>query len=183
MTRPGDRLRHVASRVCSERNRRRFVEPAIADLQAEFAAARRGGSRWLALRALAAGYLSVGKVVIIATCGDLRDEARTWQPEERAGARRGALVAIGAATLVASMDRAAVGAGWAAVVGATGGAAGRGGTGGGVKALLAAATVPPTLGAEAAEGRGAVLAGLPLDADCKEWRARSSAPPSSPAVW
>lgn len=94
MSRPGESLRQLATRVFSERSRRRLIEPAIADLQAEFAAARRAGSRWRALGALVAGYSSVVKVVVIAISSDLRYEAFTWAPEERAGARRGVRVAV-----------------------------------------------------------------------------------------
>ena len=94
MSRPGDRLRKLATSLFSERNRRRLIEPAIADLQAEFAAARRAGSRWHALRALAIGYPSIAKVLVIAICGDLRHEAFTWQPHERAGAWQGVRVAL-----------------------------------------------------------------------------------------
>lgn len=94
MNRPGDRLRRLAARVCSERTRRRLVDPAVADLQSEYAAAQRAGSAWRTLLTLSAGYLSIGKVLAVAVCGDLRTEASTWQPEERAGARRGLLVAL-----------------------------------------------------------------------------------------
>jgi lipopolysaccharide export LptBFGC system permease protein LptF len=94
MSRPGDRLRRLATRVCTERTRRRLIDPAVADLQSEFAAARRSGSAWRTGWTLGAGYLSIAKVLALAVCGDLRAEACTWQPEERAGARRGARVTI-----------------------------------------------------------------------------------------
>ena len=94
MKRPGDRLRRLTTLVFSERNRRRLIDPAIADLQAEFATARRAKSRWRALHALAIGYFSIAKLLLIAACADLRHEAFTWQPEERAMARRGVRVAI-----------------------------------------------------------------------------------------
>jgi len=98
MSRPGDRLRQVAARLCSERTRRRLVDPAIADLQAEVTAARRTGSAWHRLRALGAGYLSVVKVLLIATCGDFRQGATTWTPDEVASTRRGALIALAVTT-------------------------------------------------------------------------------------
>jgi hypothetical protein len=100
MRRPGDRLHRLAMRVCDERSRRRLIDPAVADLQAEFTAAQRAGSGWRAMRVLATGYLSILKVLFIAAAGSVHAEARTWQPEERAGARRGALVAVLATTLV-----------------------------------------------------------------------------------
>jgi hypothetical protein len=94
MTRPGDRLYRLAMRLCDERSRRRLIDPAVADLQAEFTVAQRDGSAWRALRVLVTGYLSIVKVLFFAAAGSLLAEARTWQPEERAGARRGALVAV-----------------------------------------------------------------------------------------
>ena len=94
MRRPGDGLRRLAARVCSARTRQRLIDPAVADLQSEFAAARRTGSTWRTLRPLGAGYLSIAKVLAIAVCGDLRDESFTWRPEERAGAWRGIRVAV-----------------------------------------------------------------------------------------
>jgi len=105
MNRPGDGLRRLASRVCSERNRRRLIDPAIADLQAELAAARRDGSRWRTLRSLVIGYVSIGKVLVVAAYCDLRHEAFTWRPEERSGAWQGVRVAAAAtaATTVLSI--------------------------------------------------------------------------------
>jgi hypothetical protein len=101
MTRPGDRLLRLAQRICSERTRRRLIEPAIADLQAETASAR-PGSRWLAARTHTLGYASVAKVMAIAACGDLLHEATSWRPEERAGVWRGARTAL-AATIAATI--------------------------------------------------------------------------------
>jgi hypothetical protein len=101
MTRPGDRLRRLATRLCSERTRRRLIDPAVADLQAEAANARRN-SPWLTALALTRGYLSIAKVMAIAACGDLLHEATSWRPEERAGVWRGARTAL-AATIVATI--------------------------------------------------------------------------------
>ena len=95
MSRPGDRIRRAAIRFCSERMRRRLIDPAVADLQAEVATARRTGSQWRTVRALAAGYLAVAKVLVIAACGDLRQSAATWERHEVAGALRAALIAGG----------------------------------------------------------------------------------------
>ncbi|HEV8397178.1 MAG TPA: LptF/LptG family permease [Vicinamibacterales bacterium] len=94
MTRPGDRVRRLAMRCCSERTRRRLIDPAVADLQAEVAAARRTGSAWQTVRAFVAGYGSILKVMIIGLCGELRSAA-TWEREEATRARRGAWVALG----------------------------------------------------------------------------------------
>lgn len=94
MSRPGDHLRELTTRLFSERTRRRLIDPAIADLQAEVAAARRTRSAWHGLRALATGYFSVVKVLAIATCGDLRHVATAWTPSEVVSTRRGALIAL-----------------------------------------------------------------------------------------
>ena len=94
MNRPGDRLHRLATTVCTERARRRLIDPAIADLQSEVATARHAGSAWRTGRALVTGYLSIAKVLAIAACGDLWTAASTWQPAERTSARRGMLVAL-----------------------------------------------------------------------------------------
>ena len=102
MNRPGDRLRWLATHICTERTRKRLIDPAVADLQSEFSASRRTGSTWRTWWTLGAGYLSIAKVLTIAVCGDLRTEASSrWQPEERAGARKGALLAT-AVTVMAT---------------------------------------------------------------------------------
>ena len=94
MNRPGDGLRQLATRLFSERSRYRLIDPAIADLQAEFAAARRDGSAWHRLRALAIGYVSVAKVLALATFGDARQAATMWTPDEAVNVRRGVLIAL-----------------------------------------------------------------------------------------
>lgn len=95
MTRPGDRLRQAAMHLCGDRTRRRLIDPAIADLQAEAAAARRAGSTWRTLRVLVAGYLAVLKVLFIGACVELRVRAGTWERGESARARRGVWIAAG----------------------------------------------------------------------------------------
>ena len=94
MMAPGRRVHALATRWYSERARRRLIDPAMADLQAEYAAARRTGSHAHVFGALVAGYLAMAKVLVIAGCGDLGAGIVTWQPEERAGARAGAWVAL-----------------------------------------------------------------------------------------
>ena len=94
MTGPGRRVHALATRWCSERARRRLIDPALADLQTEYAAARRTGSRARMVRALATGYVAIAKVLVIGGCGDFRAELRSWQPAERAGARGGAWVGL-----------------------------------------------------------------------------------------
>ena len=94
MTRPGQRIRALSLRWCSDRARRRLIDPALADFQAEFASARRSGSRQRLLLTLAAGYPAIAKVLVIGGCGDLRAQLRSWQPAERAGARGGVRVGL-----------------------------------------------------------------------------------------
>jgi lipopolysaccharide export LptBFGC system permease protein LptF len=74
--------------------RRRLIDPAVADLQAEVSAARRTGSAWRLARALGAGYLSLAKVAVLAVCGDLRAGVTTWEHDEADRAGRGVLIAI-----------------------------------------------------------------------------------------
>jgi lipopolysaccharide export LptBFGC system permease protein LptF len=96
MRRPGLRVRALCQRICSERAMRRLIDPAVADLQAEYADARSSGSRWRATWALCAGYIAVAKVLGIAGWGELGDALHSWEPAERAAARRGARVACAA---------------------------------------------------------------------------------------
>ena len=70
-----------------------LIDPAVADLQAEYADARLSGSRWRTLWALCAGYVAITKVLGIAGCGELADALHGWHPDERAAARGGAWVA------------------------------------------------------------------------------------------
>ena len=102
MSRPGDFVRRIAVQVCSDRMRRRLIDPAVADLQAEVADARRSGSTWRATGALIAGYISLAKVLVIAAWGDLRQSAATWERHEITGALGAALIA-GAVISVASL--------------------------------------------------------------------------------
>jgi hypothetical protein len=97
---PGLQLRAFCLRWCSERTLRRLVDPALADLQMEYAAARRAGSRMRAVSTLAAGYLALAKVLLLASISDAGQALRTWEPEEAAGLRSGVRMALG--LLVAS---------------------------------------------------------------------------------
>src|SRR5262245_46060913 len=60
MTRPGERLRRLASRICSPQTMARIVDPVIADLQVEHAEARARGALWIAhlIRVRACGTLA-----------------------------------------------------------------------------------------------------------------------------
>ena len=68
MTRPGDRLRALAQRICSASAMERLIDPAIADLQHEYDEARRRGGLWRGRRILIAGYIAVWKVAAIGVC-------------------------------------------------------------------------------------------------------------------
>ncbi len=100
MRRPGLRTRALCERICSERTMRRLVDPAVADLQADYADARSSGSRWRTVWALCAGYVAIAKVLGVAGCGELGDALHGWEPAERAAARRGAWVAGGGIVVV-----------------------------------------------------------------------------------
>ena len=73
MTPPGDRLRRFVSRVCSDESMRRLVDPVIADLQFEYADAKRRGHRWRArivhIRGVAAFAAVVARSVDAPTTG------------------------------------------------------------------------------------------------------------------
>jgi lipopolysaccharide export LptBFGC system permease protein LptF len=64
-TRPGDRLRKLAARVCSEDTLARLIDPAIADLQHEHADARRAQRVWKSRWLLIVGYVAVLKVLAL----------------------------------------------------------------------------------------------------------------------
>jgi len=91
--RPGVRLRALCLHIYSERTMRRLIDPALADLQAEFAEAHWSGSRLRQTWALCAGYVAIAKVLGVAGCGELGDALHGWESAERAAARRGAWVA------------------------------------------------------------------------------------------
>ena len=70
MTRPGDRLRRLAARVCEQRTMERLVEPIVADLQAEYdTAVAQGGrrARWLVWRGYGAFWKALGLHCIMST--------------------------------------------------------------------------------------------------------------------
>jgi hypothetical protein len=63
MTRPGDRLRSIAQRICTPDTLARVVDPLIADLRFEHATARRAGRMWRARCSLLLGYVAFWKTV------------------------------------------------------------------------------------------------------------------------
>ena len=80
--RPGKRLRAYAARVCSEKTMERLIDPVIADLQAEYAAATDIRRRWLALLG---GYIAFAKVSVWCGLVGLREARRNWSAEDRQG--------------------------------------------------------------------------------------------------
>ena len=62
MTRPGDRLRALASRLFSPDVMDHLIDPVVADLQAEYGLAVRDGRTWRRRRVLVAGYVAFVKV-------------------------------------------------------------------------------------------------------------------------
>lgn len=63
MTRPGTRLRALSTRLCGERMRERLIDPAIADLQAEYEDVARPNLVWRGRWVLLTGYLAWAKVM------------------------------------------------------------------------------------------------------------------------
>jgi hypothetical protein len=99
MKRPGDRLRLLASRVCQPRAMERLIEPVIADLQCEDAAAQTRGQVWRGRWIRLAGYVAFWKVLGMHTAVCTVPAAREWlAADDRAIGR-----ALGGATVVATV--------------------------------------------------------------------------------
>ena len=64
MTRPGDRLRAAAAHVFDADTMERLIDPAIADLQAEYAEASRAGLLWRRRWVRLSGYVAFAKVAV-----------------------------------------------------------------------------------------------------------------------
>lgn len=62
MTHPGSKLRALARRFCDQQTMERLIDPAIADLQCEYAEAIRRGQLWRSRWVRIAGYGAVAKV-------------------------------------------------------------------------------------------------------------------------
>ncbi|HEY9461681.1 MAG TPA: LptF/LptG family permease [Vicinamibacterales bacterium] len=82
MSRPGLRLHALAARVCSEKTMERLIDPAIADLQAEYAAATDMTGRWLALLA---GYVAFAKVALWCAMSGAARTQNNWTQEDHSG--------------------------------------------------------------------------------------------------
>jgi hypothetical protein len=71
MTRPGDRLRRVAARFCNRSAMERLIDPAVADLQAEYQAVQTA-SAWTRVWTLLRGYTACLKVIALCACSGAR---------------------------------------------------------------------------------------------------------------
>jgi hypothetical protein len=73
-----------------------FVDPTIADLQAEYAAAVRDGQVWQRRWALLHGYIAFAKVFLICGLFAARQAWRDWNPEDQRGLVRVLWLKVGA---------------------------------------------------------------------------------------
>ena len=74
MTDPAERLRWIASLVCSDPTMRRLVDPVIADLQFERADALARGDRWRGRAATCRAVVALGRILCHRGLPALRDE-------------------------------------------------------------------------------------------------------------
>ena len=95
----GLRLRALAARFCRAQTMERLVDPVVADLQVEYAEARRNGSLWRARWTWLEGHAAVAKVLLSAALVATVHTLSTWSPGERTLLRRTSL-AFGTATLL-----------------------------------------------------------------------------------
>jgi lipopolysaccharide export LptBFGC system permease protein LptF len=88
MKRPGDRLRAFVSDWCCEDTMTRFIDPAIADLQQEYALASKR-SQWLrAVWILACSYTGIVRVMLSCVGNGAVGKGSTWTTEDRKAMRR-----------------------------------------------------------------------------------------------
>lgn len=78
MTRPGVRLRSFFAGWCGEKMMRQRVDPAIADLQAEYAEAGREGRTWRRRRVLVAGYIALARLSVYCAWQSVGEVVREW---------------------------------------------------------------------------------------------------------
>jgi hypothetical protein len=65
MTRPGDRLRAMAARMCGDKTMERLIDPLVADMQTEDAEALRIGRMWRSRWVRMSGYVAFLKVIAL----------------------------------------------------------------------------------------------------------------------
>ncbi|HEY7192376.1 MAG TPA: hypothetical protein VH439_01445 [Gemmatimonadales bacterium] len=97
MTRPGDRVRSIASRLFGPETMERVIEPILADLQCEYGEARAHGLVWRARLSLVRSYVAFGRALLwlgaCTTCHSLLESPHSE-------AARTCLVSIIASTIV-----------------------------------------------------------------------------------
>jgi lipopolysaccharide export LptBFGC system permease protein LptF len=82
---PGRRLHALAARICSTQTMERFIDPTIADLQAEYASALRSGNVWRSRTALLGGYVAFAKVALWCAIAGVTGMRRNWNREDHSG--------------------------------------------------------------------------------------------------
>jgi hypothetical protein len=101
MTRPGDRLRALAARVCSARTMERVIDPLIADLQCEHAAPPRA---WRRCGIRLSGYVAFWKTACLHTGHVSSDAAFEWlSAEDWVTGRTLAFSGVAVATITAAL--------------------------------------------------------------------------------
>jgi hypothetical protein len=83
MKRPGARLRSIAARLYSAATMERLIEPALADLQAEYEDARRAGRRWQSRWVWASGHAAFFRMIALHGGHSALDLVRGMPGEER----------------------------------------------------------------------------------------------------
>ena len=94
MTRPGTRVRAIAARLCDARTMQRYVDPTIADLQAEYEEATKRGNRRESARIWIIGHVAVIQVVSLQVGLRTMDSLRELTDEDRRAVRRTVLGSI-----------------------------------------------------------------------------------------
>jgi len=92
--RPGERLRGLASRFCSDAAMARLIDPALADLQSEYADAVRRGQSGRRRFVRVAGTLAFWKVISVHAAARAVPNAREWAAADDHAARRTIAFAI-----------------------------------------------------------------------------------------
>ncbi len=98
-TRPGERLRAVAARVCATQTMERLIDPLIADLQHEYTDARRRHGVWGSRWTLFMGYVVIVKAIALHCAEQSMRALHTWAVADDA-ARRKTLACAVAVTAV-----------------------------------------------------------------------------------
>ena len=83
MKRPGARLRSIAARLYSAATMARLIDPALADLQAEYEDARLAGRRWQSRWVWASGHAAFFRMIAVHGGHSALDLVRGMPGEER----------------------------------------------------------------------------------------------------